>query len=211
MNIVVRKEYKGYDQLPIPIEGNTGKYKNYQDYLHKFISCIKPKRILEIGFNAGHSACCMLNAYESASMYSFDICRYGTEQVAFDVLKQHFDLTLIPGNSVETIPKFINDTKLTFDFVFVDGGHEYEVPYHDIIHTKDVINDQGFMLIDDLGVGSVNECIYRSNILNEFDSYKILDLEKDILLLHKNIDSNKNIMSSLTDELLSKLVKTKQL
>lgn len=211
MNIVDRKEYRGYQQLPIPIEGNTGKYKNYQDYLYKFISHVRPKRILEIGFNAGHSACCMLNACETASMYSFDICRYGTEQVACDVLKQYFDLTLIPGNSVETVPKFVSENKLMFDFVFVDGGHEYEVPYYDILNTKDIINDQGFMLIDDLGVGTVNECIYRSNILNEFESYKIVDLEKNILLLHKNVDQTKNIINGMSDELLCKLVKTKEL
>ena len=63
--------------------------------MYNILKITRPKSILEIGFNGGHSACCFLNASPSAKMYTFDICRWGMEEKALSVLKEHFDINLI--------------------------------------------------------------------------------------------------------------------
>ena len=185
INVVDRNMWLGWNELPTPKEGNTGKYIQYQSFLYNFIRDLNPKHILEIGFNAGHSACCFLNACPNTKMYSFDICRWGTEVLARDVLKKHFDLTLIEGDSTKTIPEFFKQNSISFDFIFIDGGHFEDVPYLDIMNTKNYLSQNGVILIDDLNVGTVNDCIVKSNILNEFNSFTVENIEKQILLFYK--------------------------
>ena len=181
-----RSKWKGWKELPTPLEGNTGKWKKYQSLLFKTVSDLKPKLILETGFNAGHSACCFLNASETSKMYTFDICRWGTEEPAEAVLKNNgFDITLIKGSSDETLPKFFEENSdMMFDFVFIDGGHDNDVPYNDMKNVKDNINVGGVLIIDDMTVGSVKSCFNRHDWTG-FDISKPNDIEKDVRILTK--------------------------
>ena len=151
-----RKQWLGWNELPEPQAGNTGDYKEIQEFLFNLVKEYKPKNILEIGFNAGHSACCFLNASPKSKMYTFDICGHGTEKKAWEVLKRHFDINLIEGNSLDTIPSFFKSNKdFKFDLVFVDGYHGFDVtlnkmiPYEDIKNTIDYVNDGGLIILDD--------------------------------------------------------------
>jgi predicted O-methyltransferase YrrM len=151
--------WKGWSELPSPIEGHTGKYINYQEYLYNLVKDLNPKTILEIGFNAGHSACCFLNAAPNAKMVTFDICRHDTEKSAEEVLKKYFDITLIDGDSIETVPQYFEDNPThTFDLVFIDGWHSDEHPYKDTVNTMDSINKNGILIIDDYNCGTVGQC-----------------------------------------------------
>lgn len=106
---------KGYDELPISKEGNTPHFPGSYRTLFEFVNRFKPKTILEVGFNAGHSACCFLNASPDAVMYTFDICNYGTEEVGVKVLQKYFNTELIQGDSKETLPNWLNEKKMFFD------------------------------------------------------------------------------------------------
>ena len=107
-----RKQWLGWNELPEPSAGNTGDYEEIQRFLFNLVKEHNPKNILEIGFNAGHSACCFLNASPKSKMYTFDICQHGTEKKAYEVLKGHFDINLIEHSSNKETPtvrkNFIN-------------------------------------------------------------------------------------------------------
>ena len=104
-----RRKWKGWEELPAAKEGHTGTKPDYQKFMYELIDKNKPKTILEIGFNAGHSACCFLNASPTAKMVTFDICRHETEKLAEEVLKEYFDITLIEGDSTRTIPNYFKE------------------------------------------------------------------------------------------------------
>jgi predicted O-methyltransferase YrrM len=175
--MINRNEWKCWNELPKPKEGGTFKYRIYQDKMFETIQKLKPKNILEIGFNAGHSACCFLNASPESTLYTFDICKHGTENEAYKILNKQFDIKLTEGDSVETIPRFINEyPDLMFDFIFIDGGHSNDTPYYDIINTKTKLNKNGYMLIDDMNIPSVVNCVNKSNITNEF---KVIPFRSD--------------------------------
>ena len=157
-----RKQWLGWNELPEPSAGNTGDYEEIQRFLFNLVKEHNPKNILEIGFNAGHSACCFLNASPKSKMYTFDICQHGTEKKAYEVLKGHFDINLIEGNSLDTIPLFFESNKdFKFDLVFIDGYHGFDktlnkmIPYEDIKNTIDYVNDGGLLIIDDYEIVDV--------------------------------------------------------
>ena len=95
-------------------------------------------------------------------MYTFDICQHGTEKKAYEVLKGHFDINLIEGNSLDTIPLFFESNKDSkFDLVFIDGYHGFDktlnkmIPYEDIKNTIDYVDDGGLLIIDDYEIVDV--------------------------------------------------------
>jgi len=180
-----RNQWKGWSDLPQYKEGNTGKYLKYQTFLFDLIREEKPSRILEIGFNAGHSACCFLNANPDAEMISFDICRHGTEQPAYEVLSKYFNLTLIEGDSTTTVPSYFaeNNTSM-FDFIFVDGGHSNDVPYLDILNTLPYLNNNGVVLIDDADSSAVRAGIGKIDWV-DFQPMEVPQIEKRIRVFRK--------------------------
>ena len=84
-----------------------------------FLISLKSNNIMEIGFNAGHSCLIYLFSNKNSKITLFDICEHKYTQPCFDYLDNLFPgrLTLIKGDSTETIPKFRRDNPNTkFDF-----------------------------------------------------------------------------------------------
>lgn len=84
---------------------------------------------------------------------SFDIglhkyVKFGKEYIDNEFPYRH---TLILGNSLESVPKFSkeNPGKL-FNLIFVDGNHEYEYAYNDIINCKKLANENTILVVDDI-------------------------------------------------------------
>ena len=76
---------------------------------------------------------------------------YSIEAVK-DLLKKFKEnIHLIKGNSNNVLQKI--DMK-KIDFVFIDGGHEYNTVVNDLNHCKDVLNSNGTVLCDDYNLGS---------------------------------------------------------
>lgn len=87
--------------------------------------------VMEIGFNAGHSAEIFLNTNRTLSLTSFDLGQHKYVSVAKGYIdgmypKRH---TLFLGNSTETVPKYIHaNPGKTFDLIFIDGDMNTKYP-----------------------------------------------------------------------------------
>ena len=108
-------------------------------------------RVLEIGFNGGHSAEMFLQI-PGVSLVSFDI---GMHRHVF-LSKQYMDIvypnrhTLILGNSIHTIPTYAQDhPAATFDIIFIDGNHEYDVVKVDLENCRQFAHSDTIVILDD--------------------------------------------------------------
>ena len=108
--------------------------------------------VMEIGFNAGHSAEIFLQYNKDIKLTSFDI---GSHKYVLPA-KEYIDKTypnrhtLILGDSTVSIPKFINDNRDTkFDVIFIDGSHEYEIAQKDIDNCAFLAHKDTIVILDD--------------------------------------------------------------
>jgi predicted O-methyltransferase YrrM len=132
-------------------EGNIGRVKQQSVDLIK-LSSGSNIHMLEIGFNAGHSAELVLKNNPSLTLTSFDL---GSHDYVITA-KKYIDIaypnrhTLILGDSTVTIPKYINNNpNKTFDVIFIDGGHQYRIANADLTNCRKLANKDTVVIIDD--------------------------------------------------------------
>jgi tetratricopeptide (TPR) repeat protein/predicted O-methyltransferase YrrM len=108
--------------------------------------------IMKIGFNAGHSAEIFLQNNKNLTLTSFDLGGHTYVSTA----KEYIDATypnrhtLILGDSRKTIPYYLKNNKdVKFDFIFIDGGHEYEIAKTDIENCFHLAHKDTIVALDD--------------------------------------------------------------
>lgn len=110
------------------------------------------KTVMEIGFNAGHSSDLFLSTNDEVKVVSFDIASHHYVHVAKEYMDKTYPdrHTLILGNSTVTIPEYINQNPDTcFDFIFIDGGHQYEVARADLENCSKLAHKDTIVILDD--------------------------------------------------------------
>ena len=109
-------------------------------------------KIMEIGFNAGHSAEIFLKNNPTATLLSFDLGlhRYvGTAKRYIDINYPNRH-NLIIGDSTELVPHFIeNNEGVKFDVIFIDGGHKYEIAKADMENCFHLAHKDTVVILDD--------------------------------------------------------------
>ena len=147
-------------------EGNISWYPERMHTLQDLISQTKPKNIIEIGFNEGHSAMIICNTLtkliQEDSSYNknpirffiFDSCKYGCTTTNFEIMKNHFanwniHLHLFPGDSGDTLPRVLDTANIKFDFIEIDGCHLEDCVREDINNVVHFVNDDGIIYLDD--------------------------------------------------------------
>jgi predicted O-methyltransferase YrrM len=142
-------------------EGYTAQDRNQTRFFIDLVNSFSPKRIMEIGFNSGHSSVSLLTASApNSEVVSFDLGEHYYVDHAKAFVDTHFPgrHTLIKGNSVETVEKYANDNrarcgdKNAFDLIFIDGGHFSDIPLRDCINCMRLAGD---------------DCYYRRYCNNE--------------------------------------------
>jgi predicted O-methyltransferase YrrM len=108
--------------------------------------------VMEIGFNAGHSAEVFLKNNRSLTLTSFDLGAHDYIAPA----KRYIDATypnrhkLILGDSRTTIPIYLKNNKdAKFDVIFIDGGHNYEIANADMTNCFHLSHRDTIVMIDD--------------------------------------------------------------
>ena len=128
------------------IEGNVQQYKDQSKYLDIYSK--NASKILEIGFNAGHSAELFLKGNSNTIVTSVDIgfwyyCKFGRE---FLNKKYPNRLNVIFEDS-KKISKVIQEK---YDLIFIDGNHSYEYALNDLKNCKNFSHRQTYIILDDV-------------------------------------------------------------
>jgi len=131
-------------------EGYCHVYQQVEDLIHL---TNKPNiNVMEIGFNAGHSAQIFLHNNKYLTLTSFDLGCHDYVTTA----KEYIDATypnrhnLILGDSRTTIPIYLENNKDTkFDVIFIDGGHDYEIANADMENCSFLAHTDTIVILDD--------------------------------------------------------------
>jgi predicted O-methyltransferase YrrM len=108
--------------------------------------------IMEIGFNAGHSAEIFLENNKDLTLTSFDLGQHAYVTTAKEYIDSTYPNrhTLIIGDSRKTIPSYLQTNKLQkFDIIFIDGGHDYDIAKSDIDNCFHLAHKDTIVILDD--------------------------------------------------------------
>jgi len=121
-------------------------------------------RILEIGFNAGHSTLLFLLSNPECTVQAFDLGNHSYARPCCEYLQEQFPgrLNVLWGDSTVTIPLYIvdhiNDPK--FDVLHLDGGHMSHVARSDFRYTRLLSHEDSWVIIDDTRIPQV-QVVYQ--------------------------------------------------
>tara|TARA_Y100000389_G_scaffold44671_1_gene39368 strand:- start:3830 stop:4423 length:594 start_codon:yes stop_codon:yes gene_type:complete len=132
-------------------EGYSQQVKGQVEFLRNIVNDESINNVMEIGFNAGHSAELFLSSNKNINLVSFDIGEHkyvnlGKEFIDKTYPNRH---TLIIGNSLSTVPEYFKKENKKFDLIFIDGDHNYNVAKGDILNCKNLAHDKTIVVIDD--------------------------------------------------------------
>lgn len=178
----------------VAVEGNCFcEHQNIQNRLPELIPKqmnlfslgIHASQIVEIGFNAGHSALLFLLANPSSVVTCFDICHHAYTKKCFEFLSSIFPgrLQLIIGDSTITVPQyFLENPEASFDLFHLDGSHELRIVKLDFENTLPMVKD--VIIFDDTqdeGLNHLLDTFIDAGTVYELPMYKTKNYEHRIV------------------------------
>ena len=157
MSLAQMLESKGFHELEGYSQQIPQQVRDLQSIMGTTPKGTTPKRIMEIGFNAGHSAEIFLQNPET-TVTSFDLGMHDYVSHAKEYIDRHYPHrhTLILGDSKETIPTYIMKHHsaplaplVPFDVIFIDGDHEYKAARMDMNHCFHLAHKDTIVILDD--------------------------------------------------------------
>jgi hypothetical protein len=130
-------------EMPLtPLEVYRYKRRNYVKYV------ASGSRLLEVGFNAGHSALLALTANPYLTYTGVDIGKYRYTHLCYEFLKKKFGsrINVFMGDSRELLPRVESGS---FDLIHIDGGHSAAVSHADLASLIKIASINSHILFDD--------------------------------------------------------------
>lgn len=123
------------------------------------------KHILEIGFNAGHSAALMLTNHANLKYSAIDICMHKYTEPCAALMKQEFGnrFAFFKGDSARAYPFNFREF-YDCDMVHIDGGHSLEMFRIDTLNAIFLPRNPNIvrhLLIDDVDLPEVRDELKR--------------------------------------------------
>lgn len=135
-------------------EGNSGQIQKQTLDLKSLVQSPDTKRVMEIGFNAGHSAVTFLSANPRIHLVSFDLGDHEYVKHAKAYIDKAFPgrHSLHLGSSIDTVPEYTksHEGDPKFDVIFIDGGHLYPIARRDIKNCRELAHSKTTVIIDDI-------------------------------------------------------------
>ena len=138
----------------LPDDGGTG-HMPPSDEVIQFWSTVKEKtnfkRLVEIGFNAGHSSSILLSLFDDITIQSYDIGQFDITHSNAKLVKEKFGdrFNLKITDSLKITTGEVNGA----DILFIDGGHDYPIVSGDIDLWEK--SDIPYVIVDDLQINGV--------------------------------------------------------
>jgi hypothetical protein len=131
--VMVSKLQKKFEIKKTKYDGNIGTFPaEMLDYV-SFASHSSIRNVVEIGFNAGHSAVVVLASSSKSKLTSFT---YQAVEEGVEFVKKMFSsrFELVMGPSQSTVKKWLPSVpKGYIDLMIIDGNHTYPAPREDFL------------------------------------------------------------------------------
>ena len=129
-------------------EGNSGQIPQQTNTLAHLCNDLSIRSILEIGFNAGHSALLYLVSNPYSKIHFFDLGEHAYSRGCFEYLSSQFPgrMSVTWGDSTVTVPAH---PASLFDLIHIDGGHSRYVAESDFYNCRPYANESTYLIVDD--------------------------------------------------------------
>ena len=135
--------------------------------IHLICGALQPVNILEIGFKKGYSLGLILESLDgSAHLTTVDIEHGSALKEFVDLYKEELitrDLKFITKDS-----RYLLDVKESYNFIHVDGNHDYEFVKSDIEYALRNISIDGIIAIDDSQRPEVQRAIEETIMKSDY-------------------------------------------
>ena len=157
------------DGCPVPVYQDEGELKR----LIELVKELKPKRILEIGSLHGGTLWYWMHAAEGAEIVSIDSGVQSFDSRFSDIEQARLELwpeweletgcTITQVRADSTFAYTIEEAAkyAPYDFIFIDGGHWYEVALADFQNYWPMLRKGGLLAFHDIAYADVNPDNYN--------------------------------------------------
>lgn len=153
-------------------EGHASLTDRTCEAIKEIYEIAQPKRILEIGFNAGHTAFGWLSMFPELHYHSIDICKHDYTITHAKKIEEKFGERFKFGN--KDSKTLTSDNIQGYEFVFIDGDHSLRGINHDYWICKNA--GTKWILIDDYDLRTYIEDLLKHINLSDNHPYEIVKI-----------------------------------
>jgi len=148
-----------YDNYMWHYKKRRNSFVDYYHLLWNMGASLPINRILEIGCRTGISACQLLASkisFEGVKLTLFDL--FGDGFLSPNLVLRNLkaigfpaeQVEIIKGDSLQTVPAYIETKPEPYDYVLVDGNHDWKYAQKDLENVLPLIKKGGILFFDDI-------------------------------------------------------------